>query len=544
MTLNLKNICKFNEELNSFTVAKGTLIEIEVSYTVERNLVRRANTMKSIIYLGLVVLFVSACNLGAQIVEVATIATATSISATHTSTLTATVSATNTPLPSSTPVTIRQSGNPAPVVSNCTPRRDWLTYTVQRGDTLFNIAQRANSTVSELSTANCISDPSSLRTGQTLYVPREVRSNGSVVYWVQTQTRNANSIIVACDAILSPIESSTARVADAATNIRNSLNLLFSSNQGSYNHWAGQGLSVQSVSIDSNGRANIAITGNVMLVGSCADGVMKAQILQSIFAEPSVQTAYVTVGGRNLVQIFDMSGLQPANAVFTRADIPIVTNPQPTSSTPVSTCRPRTDWLTYTVQRGDTLFNIAQRANSTVNELVTANCLTDPTNISVGQTLYVPNAIASNVNVVYWVETASRQTGSVTVACGSIISPVASSIPRGTDAAANISSSLSLLFTVTGGTNNYWAGQGLGVQNVAIDSNGRANIAITGNVTLVGSCADGVMKAQILQSVFAEPSVQSAYITVGGQNLVQIFDASGLEPADAVFTRADIPIVQ
>jgi LysM repeat protein len=45
---------------------------------------------------------------------------------------------------------------------------------------------------------------------------------------------------------------------------------------------------------------------------------------------------------------------------------------------------------TYTVQRGDTLFTIAQRLGTTVAELQQANNISDPNRISVGQVLIIP----------------------------------------------------------------------------------------------------------------------------------------------------------
>ena len=53
-------------------------------------------------------------------------------------------------------------------------------------------------------------------------------------------------------------------------------------------------------------------------------------------------------------------------------------------------CAPRTDWESYTVQPGDVLFYLAGRYNTTVDALVSANCLPDRDMIFVGQTLYVP----------------------------------------------------------------------------------------------------------------------------------------------------------
>ena len=55
-------------------------------------------------------------------------------------------------------------------------------------------------------------------------------------------------------------------------------------------------------------------------------------------------------------------------------------------------CSVRTDWPTYTVVRGDTLYRIARRYNATTTILVTANCLTNKDRIYAGQQLRVPGA--------------------------------------------------------------------------------------------------------------------------------------------------------
>jgi LysM repeat protein len=63
--------------------------------------------------------------------------------------------------------------------------------------------------------------------------------------------------------------------------------------------------------------------------------------------------------------------------------------PPPTEAPPPASCGPPSNWVVYIVQRGDTLFSIAQRVNSTVQQLKNANCLTSNT-IRTGQKLYVP----------------------------------------------------------------------------------------------------------------------------------------------------------
>jgi LysM repeat protein len=61
------------------------------------------------------------------------------------------------------------------VLENCTPRADWtLTYTVQPGNTLAEIARAAGVSLTELAQGNCIADVNRIVAGQKLRVPRLV----------------------------------------------------------------------------------------------------------------------------------------------------------------------------------------------------------------------------------------------------------------------------------------------------------------------------------------------------------------------------------
>ncbi|MBX7252385.1 MAG: LysM peptidoglycan-binding domain-containing protein [Candidatus Promineofilum sp.] len=108
-------------------------------------------------------------------------ATATTTPQAATAPATATNTATPAPLPAtSTPTAALTTTVPAvptntataPPVVVCAPRSDWPVYTVQRGDTLFRIAQRVGSSVAELSAANCLANPNVLPAGALLFVPR------------------------------------------------------------------------------------------------------------------------------------------------------------------------------------------------------------------------------------------------------------------------------------------------------------------------------------------------------------------------------------
>ncbi len=61
---------------------------------------------------------------------------------------------------------------PPPQITTCTVRLDWPLYIVEGGDTLFNIAREASTTVNDLVVANCLGDPDRLYSGQQLRLPQ------------------------------------------------------------------------------------------------------------------------------------------------------------------------------------------------------------------------------------------------------------------------------------------------------------------------------------------------------------------------------------
>lgn len=50
--------------------------------------------------------------------------------------------------------------------------KEGVPYTVQKGDTLSDIARKMNSTVKDIQNANRISDPKTIKVGQTLFIPQ------------------------------------------------------------------------------------------------------------------------------------------------------------------------------------------------------------------------------------------------------------------------------------------------------------------------------------------------------------------------------------
>lgn len=69
------------------------------------------------------------------------------------------------------------SGGGVPL-PNCPQPSGWITYVVQTGDSLGALAANTGTTINALAQANCLDNPDSLFSGQTIYLPRVPISGG------------------------------------------------------------------------------------------------------------------------------------------------------------------------------------------------------------------------------------------------------------------------------------------------------------------------------------------------------------------------------
>jgi hypothetical protein len=71
--------------------------------------------------------------------------------------------------------------------------------------------------------------------------------------------------------------------------------------------------------------------------------------------------------------------------------LPPASNP-PVNAEPINPDCPTTpfDWITYTIEPGDSLSLLAEQTTSTIDELVAGNCLSNADEIYVGQVVYLP----------------------------------------------------------------------------------------------------------------------------------------------------------
>ncbi|MEO8607057.1 MAG: LysM peptidoglycan-binding domain-containing protein [Chloroflexota bacterium] len=92
-----------------------------------------------------------------------------------------------------------------------------------------------------------------------------------------------------------------------------------------------------------------------------------------------------------------VSTLPTQQPVITTEEVSNQAPPTAQPSTSNNTCTPRADWtVMYTIVSGDTLADIARRANTNLDALTQGNCLANPNNINVGQQLRLPQTPLSN----------------------------------------------------------------------------------------------------------------------------------------------------
>lgn len=114
-------------------------------------------------------------------------------------------------------------------------------------------------------------------------------------------------------------------------------------------------------------------------------------------------TALVGTANARLTQTAqaeDTAGDTPSSPEATPTEIPPTAIPPtaipptavPPTSAPPPTTAPSGGTVTYIVQRGDTLYSIARRYGTTVEAIASANGITNPNLIRVGQKLTIPTS--------------------------------------------------------------------------------------------------------------------------------------------------------
>lgn len=193
-------------------------------------------------------------------------------------------------------------------------------HVVQRGETLYRIAQRYGLTVDEIVLANGITNPSSIQVGQRLLIP------------------------IRAEAEVTPLLTHVVRPGETLRSI-------------------GQ---LYSVSVEDLIARNQLLNPNLIYVGQRLV-ISPTEALGAVVSAPSALQAEVSTGTTTASEPIPMQA-----ELALGVDVPH-------------------EPIIHVVQRGETLFRIAQRYGLTVNDLAQANGIADPTLIYVGQRLIIPS---------------------------------------------------------------------------------------------------------------------------------------------------------
>lgn len=201
-------------------------------------------------------------------------------------------------------------------------------YQVKSGDTLWSIARNNGITVKELKDANNITS-NTLSIGQLLYIPK-----------------NETEII--------ETEIYTVKAGDTLYGISRKYNL----------------------TVDELKKLN-NLTNNTLSIG---------QKLKISSSETDTNTTYTVIKGDTLYGIANKFNVSVNNL----KDFNNLTNNTLSIGQVLKIPNTSSKNLTYTVKKGDTLYNIAKTYNTTVDKIKSLNNLTSNT-LSIGQTLILPS---------------------------------------------------------------------------------------------------------------------------------------------------------
>jgi hypothetical protein len=119
-----------------------------------------------------------------------------------------------------------------------------------------------------------------------------------------------------------------------------------------------------------------------------------------------------------------------------------------------------------------------------------------------------------------------------------VLAPTQSDFTHSPDTATNLGSALQAMMH---DARNAWKSADLSITGITFGQ-GAANVTLQGEVNAPGDVVFIAARMQIVMTVFADASVQTATILLNGQNIANlgISDSSEAKPPDFAYTRAEI----
>ncbi len=230
--------------------------------------------------------------------------------------------------------------------NNGTNPNECVIYTVKKGDSLYEIAKKYNTSVDAIKRYNNLTT-NNLSIGQKIRIPCNIEDND--------------------DTVMPKYISYTVKAGDNLYNIAKKYNT-----------------TVDKIKRDNNLQSNNLTIGKILLIEDTSDQSNIEECFGEEYEAPSSNITYTVQKGDNLYSI--------ANKYNTTVnEIKSLNNLTSNNLSIGQQLRIPTNAsgnITYTVQKGDNLYSIARKYNTTVNEIKRKNNLTS-NNLSIGQQLII-----------------------------------------------------------------------------------------------------------------------------------------------------------
>lgn len=230
--------------------------------------------------------------------------------------------------------------------NNGTNPNECVIYTVKKGDSLYEIAKKYNTSVDAIKRYNNLTT-NNLSIGQKIRIPCNIEDKD--------------------DTVMPKYISYTVKAGDNLYNIAKKYNT-----------------TVDKIKRDNNLQSNNLTIGKILLIEDTSDQSIIEECFGEEYEAPSSNITYTVQKGDSLYSIAnkynttvnEIKSLNnlTSNNLSIGQQLKIPTNASGN--------------ITYTVQKGDNLYSIAKKYNTTVNEIKRKNNLTS-NNLSIGQQLII-----------------------------------------------------------------------------------------------------------------------------------------------------------
>ncbi|MDM8219121.1 LysM peptidoglycan-binding domain-containing protein [Limosilactobacillus mucosae] len=277
-------------------------------------------------------------------------------------------------------------------------------YTVQSGDTLSGIALKFSTTSSKLAQLNSISNPNLIYVGQRLLVNQNSGLNSSSSSQSSSATTNTDASAASYTVKSGDTLSTIASQHNTTVNQIVLLNQLSNPNL----IYVGQVLKLKNNQTTNSSSATSSSTA-ATTAGTYT--VKAGDTLSAIASRYSTSSSTLA----------SLNSLSNPNLIYVGQVLKVSSNASTSSSTSSSANNTVTTASSYTVKAGDTLSAIAAKYGTTYQALASANSISNPNDIYVGQVIKV----SANVTAASSQTVSSTSSGSYTVKSGDTLYGIA-----------------------------------------------------------------------------------------------------------------------